>query len=68
MQLAKYSSVSWRVLSIIIRLKFRGGVFLSSIVEHSATSLKLHELFPPLPYHLYPVCEEGGMHSIKYVG
>ena len=42
------------------------GVFLSSILEHSATSLKLHELFPH--YHLYPVCEEGGgggIHSIK---
>ena len=28
------------------------------IIEHSATSLKLHELFPH--YHLYPVYKEGG--------
>ena len=26
----------------------------------------VHELFPH--YRLYPVCEEGGIHSIKYVG
>ena len=63
MQLAKYPSVSWRVLSITIREKFRGAVFLPGILEHSETSLKLLELFPH--YHLYPVCEEGGIHSIK---
>ena len=34
-----------------------GGEFLSSIIEHSATSLKLHELFPP-HYYLYPVYKE----------
>ena len=78
MRLAKYPSVSWRVNDITIRLKFRGGVFLSSIKEHSATSLKatslkLHELPPPPPpppppYHLYPVNEEGGIHSIKHIG
>ena len=41
--------------------KSEGSAFLSSILEHSATSLELHKLSPPPPrYHLCPVCEEGG--------
>ena len=79
MQLAKYPSVSWRVLRITIMWKFRGGgggIFIKYSSTLSNISLKLHELLPH--YHLYPVCEEGGwgggggggggIHNIKYVG